>query len=199
MPGHSYGASMPASRPRAVSWQTMSEKGVHDKDVQYSWQTPRDRSLRASDRDRRAVGEILRKAHVEGRLDSDEFADRYGHCLQAKTYSELDGLLTDLPLQDVGPVPTPAWPGGSQWAGGTVLPPYGAQQAPAGSNARPPWRHLLVLAPLAWVAVVAAVIEAFALGTGRVLWIVFPLLFFFWVGRRRPRASRHRGGCGTWW
>ncbi len=64
----------------------------------YSRQRPADRRLRASDADRNAVGDILRREHVAGRLDADEFEDRYGRCLQAKTYAQLDDLLTDLPV-----------------------------------------------------------------------------------------------------
>ena len=63
----------------------------------YSRRTPADRALRASDADRTAVGDILRKEHVAGRLDTDEFADRFGRCLEAKTYAQLDVLLADLP------------------------------------------------------------------------------------------------------
>ena len=64
----------------------------------YSTYSPQDRSLRASDDDREAIGDFLRRQHVAGRLDADEFADRYGRCLEAKTYAQLDGLITDLPF-----------------------------------------------------------------------------------------------------
>jgi hypothetical protein len=60
---------------------------------------PRDRSLRVGDRERDAVGELLRRHHLEGRLDSDEFQARLGRCLSAKTYAELDELLVDLPRE----------------------------------------------------------------------------------------------------
>ena len=58
---------------------------------------PRDRSLRVGDQERDAVGEILRRRHVEGRLDTDEFQTRIERCMAAKTYAELDELITDLP------------------------------------------------------------------------------------------------------
>jgi hypothetical protein len=51
---------------------------------------PRDRTLRVGDREREAVGDILREQHLEGRLDSDEFQKRLERCLTAKTYAELD-------------------------------------------------------------------------------------------------------------
>ena len=58
---------------------------------------PRDRRLRVSDSEREAVGEILRQQHVDGRLDPDEFQERLGRCLAAKTYAELDELVADFP------------------------------------------------------------------------------------------------------
>jgi hypothetical protein len=58
---------------------------------------PRDRRLRVGDSEREAVGEILRREHVDGRLDSDEFQERLERCLTAKTYAELDELVADLP------------------------------------------------------------------------------------------------------
>jgi hypothetical protein len=63
---------------------------------------PRDRSLRVGDRERDAVGEILRRRHLEGRLDAEEFEARLGRCLAAKTYAELDGLIADFPRDDAG-------------------------------------------------------------------------------------------------
>ena len=60
---------------------------------------PRDRSLRVGDRERDAVGEILRRRHLEGRLDAQEFEDRLGRCLAAKTYAELDALISDFPRE----------------------------------------------------------------------------------------------------
>ena len=67
---------------------------------------PRDRSLRAGDRERDAVSEILRRAHVEGRLDNDEFQARLERALTAKTYADLDGLIADLPREGADAAPT---------------------------------------------------------------------------------------------
>jgi uncharacterized protein DUF1707 len=58
---------------------------------------PRDRSFRVGDRERESVNEILREAHLEGRLDSDEFQARLERCMTAKTYAELDELIADVP------------------------------------------------------------------------------------------------------
>jgi hypothetical protein len=53
--------------------------------------------LRASDADRQAVVERLRRAHDEGRLDLSEFDDRARRAYAARTYAELGRLTSDLP------------------------------------------------------------------------------------------------------
>ncbi len=62
---------------------------------------PRDRMLRVGDREREAVGDILRREHVDGRLNSDEFQQRLERCLTAKTYADLDQLVADFPSEEV--------------------------------------------------------------------------------------------------
>jgi hypothetical protein len=63
--------------------------------------------LRASDQDREQVALRLRNAALEGRLDSDELDERLGHALAARTYGELDRLLTDLPAHAAPPARRP--------------------------------------------------------------------------------------------
>ncbi|WP_232323762.1 DUF1707 SHOCT-like domain-containing protein [Catenuloplanes japonicus] len=53
--------------------------------------------MRAADADREMVAERLRTALNEGRIDLAEFDERLQRAYGAKTYGELDGLLTDLP------------------------------------------------------------------------------------------------------
>jgi hypothetical protein len=161
---------------------------------QYSRRMPANRELRASDADRTAVGDILRREHVAGRLDADEYADRYGRCLEAKTYAQLDGLITDLPegaepsfRGAPGAVAGPAW-SSRQWYAGRRR----GGRVPA----------------IAWIALIA-VLLAVSGATGA--WIAVPLIFFFFVrplmwhssGRSGPRGPGwgRRGGCGpygTW-
>ncbi len=57
----------------------------------------RGRGMRASDADREQVVARLRKAADEGRLFVDEFDERLGHALTARTYGELDAIVGDLP------------------------------------------------------------------------------------------------------
>lgn len=61
---------------------------------------PRDRRLRVSNDERDAVAAILRREHVAGRLDNEEFDERLGRCLAARTYAELDELIADFPVEE---------------------------------------------------------------------------------------------------
>jgi hypothetical protein len=58
---------------------------------------PSDRSLRVGDAERDAVGEVLRREHVNGRIDAVEFQERLERSLVARTYADLDALVADLP------------------------------------------------------------------------------------------------------
>jgi hypothetical protein len=118
---------------------------------------PRDRKLRVGDSEREAVGEILRRQHVDGRLDGDEFQERLERCLAAKTYADLDELVADLPS------------------------PEGEQGRAAGAWGWRPWPFALL--PLALVAAVA-------FSGGHLVWLAFPLFFFFIV---RPLLWRSWG------
>ena len=57
--------------------------------------------LRASDADREQVAERLRGAATEGRLSADELDERLGSALSARTYGELDAIVSDLPAPPV--------------------------------------------------------------------------------------------------
>lgn len=53
--------------------------------------------LRASDAERSATADLLRKHHAEGRLDTTELEERLESCYAAKTRGELDAVTADLP------------------------------------------------------------------------------------------------------
>jgi hypothetical protein len=65
---------------------------------------PERRDLRASHEDRDRVAEQLRVAAGDGRLSADELDERLEAALTARTYGELESLVTDLP---VGSAPVP--------------------------------------------------------------------------------------------
>ena len=73
-----------------------------------------DPALRASDADRDAVVDRLRSAHAEGRLTPEEFSDRMGAALTARTMGDLAALTGDLPAATAVPARTgdEAHPGG---------------------------------------------------------------------------------------
>jgi hypothetical protein len=54
--------------------------------------------MRAADADRDRVVEFLNVAYSEGRLSRDEYEGRLENALSARTYADLDQLLTDLPV-----------------------------------------------------------------------------------------------------
>ncbi|MFF7051922.1 DUF1707 domain-containing protein [Streptomyces griseorubiginosus] len=67
--------------------------------------------LRASDADRDRIADILREALAEGRLTSDEHAERVEGVLSAKTVGELEIFIRDLPAaheRRAAPAWTPA-------------------------------------------------------------------------------------------
>lgn len=114
---------------------------------------PRDRRLRVGDTEREAVAEILRQAHVAGRLDSSEFQERLERCLEAKTYAKLDELVADFPGEEAEPDrfwrawPRRPWP--------FVLLPLAAIVAIASTGGHLLWLalplfFLFVVRPFAW-------------------------------------------------
>jgi hypothetical protein len=62
----------------------------------------RPEDMRAGHADRERVLDRLRRAHVEGRIDVQEFDERIAATLAARTYGELAAVTVDLPA-DPGP------------------------------------------------------------------------------------------------
>jgi Domain of unknown function (DUF1707) len=137
--------------------------------------------LRASDSDRAEVADRLSEHYSAGRLDKAEFDERLGRAMQAKTRSELDGLLADLP--GAGPSGAP----GTSWSGpGPSRPPDTGWAGPP--PARRPYRHRPRLGLLLLVIVIA-VIAGHAFIVGFFPLLVIGLIALFWMrhlARRRP-------------
>lgn len=68
--------------------------------------------MRAADADRQAVADQLKAALDEGRLDLHEYDERLQQAYAAKTYGDLQPLLSDLPAATL-PVPAQRRPPGS--------------------------------------------------------------------------------------
>jgi hypothetical protein len=98
--------------------------------------------IRASDAERDATVERLRDAAGEGRLTLEEFSDRMEQATAARTRTELDQLVTDLPAaatgSGTGTVAAPGSPDGPTWH----VSPIG------GLSVSGPWRmgrHVVVI------------------------------------------------------
>ncbi|WP_067532307.1 DUF1707 and DUF4190 domain-containing protein [Nocardia crassostreae] len=66
--------------------------------------------FRAGDDDRDRVVEALKQCFTEGRIDADELSDRIGLALNAKTYGDLERVMTGLPAVRLGPAVYPNTP-----------------------------------------------------------------------------------------
>ncbi len=125
-------------------------------------------ALRASDEDRERIAERLRDATAEGRLLAEELEERLGAVFTARTYGELDTVVSDLPAPyERNRHKTPLW------AKATIA-------------------LAVTMALLAVLAVVALV--AIGLAGAWVLWLVFAWMFF---GRHQRGRARHGGHSRT--
>jgi Domain of unknown function (DUF1707)/Domain of unknown function (DUF4190) len=62
--------------------------------------------IRAADADREHMAGLLGTAYTEGRLTKDEYDARLDAALSARTYADLNQLVTDLPVRAPVPVDT---------------------------------------------------------------------------------------------
>src|ERR687897_550226 len=83
--------------------------------------------LRASDADRERFVEALGRHHADGRLTTEELAERTERAYAARTLGDLDALATDLPAPPTSARPRPAAPPGQP-----VPPPLPPRLRPAG-------------------------------------------------------------------
>ncbi|TDC34799.1 DUF1707 domain-containing protein [Micromonospora sp. 15K316] len=159
--------------------------------------------MRAADADRQAVADRLRLALDEGRLDLHEYDERLQRAYGARTYGELDGLLTDLP-----PVTPPA---GSQVSVPAAAPVV-AGTPPDARSATARWLFQIWMPYLQVVPVVLGVWAISSASSGELLyfwpgWVAGPwgLLLLFrtvgglaggepqrWLEKRERRRQRKR-------
>jgi uncharacterized membrane protein len=147
-----------------------------------------DDRIRVSDADRDRVTARLREHFAEGRLTPDELDQRLSATLNAKTFGDLRGVMTDLPE----PAHVPS------------------QAAQRPQRAAPPWmarRHGPRILPLILLALLAALLIP---GGGWLLFAFFKIVLVFWlvtslvavlgIGRsyRRMRRSPQSGYLPHW-
>ena len=126
-------------------------------------------SLRASDSDREYIAERLRNAAAEGRILAEELEHRLEATFAARTYGELNAVVSDLPREQ--PVN----------ARGLRMP---VRLRPATVAA------LVILFPMALAIAAAAIVAVIALFSA---WAVAVALAALFLG---PRARMLR--CGPW-
>jgi Domain of unknown function (DUF1707) len=136
--------------------------------------------LRVSDADRQSVADQLSKHFADGRLDQAEFDERLSQAMNAKTYRDLDGLLTDLPSTQAG--------------GSAGLPPAGGPVTSRATGSVPQRR---IMRPLIFIAmgIIALSIasHAVAWAFGGWVWIaVIALVVMAFAKRSRRRAPSDR-------
>ena len=140
-------------------------------------QGPAPADLRVSDAERQAVADALSQHFGEGRLDQAEFDERLSQAMNAKTYRDLDGLLTDLPS--------------TQASGGAGLPPGSGAgltgRASGGVPQRRMARPILMIAAAVIALSIAAHIATWAFGGW--LWILIIALIVLAFARRSRRPS----------
>ena len=123
--------------------------------------------MRASDADRDAVLSELSEHFQAGRLTAEEFGERAGQALAARTHGELRDLLRDLPATRPGPA-TPA---------------VTSSAAPAQRSWRP------ALLPVAALVVIAIAVVT-SVGVGHDRWgFLWPLLWVLFIARRVVRCT----------
>jgi hypothetical protein len=138
--------------------------------------------MRAADIDRDAIAERLRQAATEGRLATHELEQRLEVALSARTYSELDALVADLP----GP-------------GSRLGRPRSSHRVAHGLRSAQPALALAAAIPVALVVTAAVVLTVAGVLAGWWLWLLAGW-WFFGHGRRgyygggRGRGMRACGG-----
>ena len=142
-------------------------------------QGPAPADLRVSDAERQAVADQLSHHFGDGRLDQAEFDERLSQAMNAKTYRDLDGLLTDLPS--------------TQASGGAGLPPAGGGGLTSRASGSVPQRRavrpILMIAAVVIGLCIAAHVATWAFGGW--LWIVVIALIVLAFARRSRHTSYH--------
>jgi Flp pilus assembly protein TadB len=132
-------------------------------------------SLRASDEDRERIADRLRHATAEGRLHAHELEERLAKALRARTYGELDDVVSDLPADRVV-----------------------RRQRDAAADWVQPAVAVAIVVPLAVVAVAVVLAMALFVLSGLfavwMLWMVIGWWMFGHRARHYRRRHRRRGG-----
>lgn len=113
---------------------------------------PRDNDphLRISNAERHEIADALSKHFAEGRLDSEEFDERVGRVMNAKTRGDVAGVLDDLPRLGPPPPPAPRHRPVGQWVLALLLLLFVASIAAVPAHVHVPWLLIGIVAFLLW-------------------------------------------------
>jgi hypothetical protein len=132
--------------------------------------------MRVSDAERNEVADELSRNYGEGRLDETEFNHRLDQAMQAKTRSDLTGLLDDLPS------PLAALPGGRS---GPPLAPH----QPTRPDRLPRGRRRFRPVELILFVIIAVIVGHILTHIFFTPWLLIAILAFLWL-RYRPHHYR---------
>ncbi len=96
-----------------------------------------DRPIRASDKERESVVDVLRDAYTDGRITLEEFDERTSSAYASKTWADLRELTADLPVEPVLGADLPQrnlalQPAAQQMAPSVPRPRHGGRDRPLG-------------------------------------------------------------------
>ena len=111
-----------------------------------------DRPIRASDKERDSVVDVLRDAYTDGRLTLEEFEERTSAAYASKTWTDLRELTGDLPVEPVLGADLPQWRQRPVPAAQQVVP--SVPRPRNGGRDRPLGRLLPVI--FVWIMIAAA-------------------------------------------
>jgi hypothetical protein len=167
-------------------------------------------NVRIGDADREAIAAQLREHYADGRLTLDELNERLDQTFAAKTKTDLDVVMRDLPhvARPLTDAPAAGF-GNTAWPGQAWPGPTGQSGWDYGTGNDPRYGRRAAFAPLLvlmWVALVFGAVTLFGIGGGdrplAVVLFIAALAFlkrlFGFGGRRRgsggPRGPRGRRG-----
>jgi hypothetical protein len=133
-----------------------------------------DRPIRASDKERESVVDVLRDAYTDGRLTLEEFDERTSAAYASKTWADLRELTADLPVEpvlgaDLPQLHLPSQPAAQQVVPSVPRPRHGGRNRPLG----------LLPVIFVWIMIAAA---AGSPDTAAALSVVFIVLLACRVG-----------------
>lgn len=125
--------------------------------------------LRASDAEREAAADALKQCHLAGRLDVEEYGERWERCFAATTRADLAALFADLPHE------------------------RHERAAFESPHRRSPWWPLPLLLPAALLLIALS-----ALTGAHLVWLLWPLAIVLVVTRRHGWWGGDRRGRRDW-